>query len=419
MLTRYLILIFFLPGLLRFSTLQAQPIGSTEFLAGIRQNLSWRHKQALADLALSQKYKVPLIRDLDLQMGNRDISALENLFAIRFNTNNLSEFNKYDRFSSLQNRLLLAEARMELSGLLGERYGICIAYERQRREIFWLDSIHKLQKQRLAILLELVEAGEKINVKDLSGLMDDKHEAQVKLAESRQELQNLLGKMGVMMNGSVPDTLITGDWIGAEEVRLRFGELSKGSDHSLEYELRMLEAEYKSAESRLARARAREWNASIQFGLRDYENRLSFSEKFFSRLGVTIPLGGQPDRRIPLLALEKSEAEQEAVLADSMRAWRARAAANALQRALAEYDEFSRSEEFRVFVKILNSPVLLQSMSPDEILETRIRDLKMMRQQDALKMDLLDAYIRWLHGSELLASEPLKNHLTLTLVPLD
>lgn len=393
--------------------------GSTQFLAGVRENLSLRHKQALADRALSQKYKVPFVRDLDFQAGNRDISALENLFAIRFNTNNLSEFSKYGNFSSLQNKLLLAQARMELSEMLEERYELCLAYERQRREIFWMDSIFKLQKQRLAILLELVSAGQKVNVKDLSGLVDDKNEAQAKLSQARLELQNLLEKMGVLMNGKTPDTLLTGDWIGMEELGRRLKEGLVPEEHALEFESRMWEAEYKTSEYKLARSRAREWNASLQFGIRDYDNRLSFSEKFFSRLGLTIPLGGQPDRRLPVLELEKMEAEQKAVLADSMRAWMMRASKNTLERELAEFVAFDRSEETGIFGKILNSPVLLQSMSPDEILETRIRDLKMKRLRDEREMNVLDAYIRWLQGAEQLASEPLKNHLTLSLVPLD
>ncbi|MBK9271540.1 MAG: hypothetical protein IPM48_08070 [Saprospiraceae bacterium] len=397
---------------------QAQQTFSNELLSSYRHHLSWKQSLDKISFQQNQHFTTPWLRDLDVQYGNRDAFLIDNLFSLRFNSNNFREWGQYQKFQDAQNKLLKEESMSLLKELLLQRYQLCLEFANYSTKTIWLDSLNQLADLRIHTMIQSLGNDKKWNFSDIVKQAADKDkwkrdsiENQLKYAEIVQQLQSL----GV----TIWDISSEKDqWINAEDIRLlltqnREVEWRSQSALEKEQELNVLKVE-----KDLQIKREKEWNGFLQFGLRDYSNRETFEEKFFTRVGLTLPLGGLPNRRRNALDLEIFEIKDRITLSDSIRSWNINRWKNLLRSQLVQYDQIRQSEENKMISKFLQSEILMQEMPADEIIYLQIRKLEWQLDLWELEMSILSNYIEMLHDADALISMPLRNHLTKRAVPL-
>lgn len=386
-------------------------------LNSYRLDPRWLEAEEQLGKLKSLKYSSPWIRDMDVQLGNRDISLLENTAQIRWNTNNFLEFNAYKKFSALESQLKESDLLTDLNDLLFKRYELAIQYFGLKREKFWLDSLMRLYQNQQIVFETYINKNQKLDLDNLLQCLDEKNRILLRMEENLTTLQSVEEEMKLMTGVSEIDAGFLSHWIQPGEILFRMeSSLNKQSPAIMkqEAELALLEYEY-----RLQKKKEKEWNGFLLMGIRDYDNRQGIEEKLYSRIGISIPLGGRPNKRSQDLNQEISESLNSVRWITQIQNYKVKLAVEKLKLQLKSYFRFKDEPDLNIYEAILNSQVLSPTLEPEALLDIEIQKTKLMQLMDQRVERIMKQYILCLYEQSELIQLPLKNHLMAELVPLD
>jgi len=392
---------------------------SNLILSSYKNELKWQQNQNLVNFAEQQHYSTPWIRDLDVQYGNRDALLIDNLFSLRLNSNNFREIGQYSKLQRAQNEVLKRESLELLKEMMYERYQLCLNFTEASKKKIWLDSLNLLTSMRMNLMIQNAGNDKKLNIADIVKQAADKDQIFLDSALNQQRWLEILHKIQLMGIDSNRISPRAEEWLTIDEIKKNVQSNSTTNFKFLSTELRDQELAQLQVEKSIQTKRDKELNGFFQFGLRDYSNRITFEEKFFTRVGLTIPLGGLPNRRRNALDLEIFEIRDRIVLSDSIKTWNLKMLAKQIDFQILQYQQILNREEYKICNRFLNSEDLRREMSSDDLLFLYIRKLQGQLELLKLEMVIYDTYIKYLDEADVLISAPLRNHLTSQAVPLD
>ncbi|MBK9632214.1 MAG: hypothetical protein IPO62_14315 [Saprospiraceae bacterium] len=408
-------------SLLIFQNLFSQSNQSVSnlILSSYKNDLKWQQNQNLVNFAEQQQYSTPWIRDLDVQYGNRDALLIDNLFSLRLNSNNFREIGQYSKLQRAQNEVLKRESLELLKEMMYERYQLCLNFAEATKKKIYLDSLNLLTSMRMNLMIQNAGNDKKLNIVDIVKQAADKDQILLDSTINQQRWLEILHKIQLLGIDSNRISHRTEEWVTIEDIKKQIQSNSNANFNFLSNDKRDQQLVQLQMEKKLQLKRDKELNGFFQFGLRDYSNRETLEEKFFTRVGLTIPLGGLPNRRRNALDLEIFEIRDRIVLSDSIKTWNLKILAKQIDFQILQYQQLLNSEEYKICNRFLNSENLRREMSSDDLLYLYIH--KLLAQLEILKLEMViyDTYIKYLDEADVLISTPLRNHLTRQSVPLD
>ncbi|MBK7809676.1 MAG: hypothetical protein IPI50_00310 [Saprospiraceae bacterium] len=408
-------------SLLIFQNLFSQSNQSVSnlILSSYKNDLKWQQNQNLVNFAEQQQYSTPWIRDLDIQYGNRDALLIDNLFSLRLNSNNFREIGQYSKLQRAQNEVLKRESLELLKEMMYERYQLCLNFAEATKKKIYLDSLNLLTSMRMNLMIQNAGNDKKLNIVDIVKQAADKDQILLDSAINQQRWLEILHKIQLLGIDSNRISHRTEEWVTIEDIKKQIQSNSNANFNFLSNDKRDQQLVQLQMEKKLQLKRDKELNGFFQFGLRDYSNRETLEEKFFTRVGLTIPLGGLPNRRRNALDLEIFEIRDRIVLSDSIKTWNLKILAKQIDFQILQYQQLLNNEEYKICNRFLNSENLRREMSSDDLLYLYIH--KLLAQLEILKLEMViyDTYIKYLDEADVLISTPLRNHLTRQSVPLD
>ncbi len=408
-------------SLLIFQNLFSQSNQSVSnlILSSYKNDLKWQQNQNLVNFAEQQQYSTPWIRDLDVQYGNRDALLIDNLFSLRLNSNNFREIGQYSKLQRAQNEVLKRESLELLKEMMYERYQLCLNFAEATKKKIYLDSLNLLTSMRMNLMIQNAGNDKKLNIVDIVKQAADKDQILLDSTINQQRWLEILHKIQLLGIDSNRISHRTEEWVTIEDIKKQIQSNSNANFNFLSNDKRDQQLVQLQMEKKLQLKRDKELNGFFQFGLRDYSNRETLEEKFFTRVGLTIPLGGLPNRRRNALDLEIFEIRDRIVLSDSIKTWNLKILAKQIDFQILQYQQLLNNEEYKICNRFLNSENLRREMSSDDLLYLYIH--KLLAQLEILKLEMViyDTYIKYLDEADVLISTPLRNHLTRQSVPLD
>ncbi|MBK7233731.1 MAG: hypothetical protein IPH93_16095 [Saprospiraceae bacterium] len=408
-------------SLLIFQNLFSQSNQSVSnlILSSYKNDLKWQQNQNLVNFAEQQHYSTPWIRDLDVQYGNRDALLIDNLFSLKLNSNNFREIGQYSKLQRAQNEVLKRESLELLKEMMYERYQLCLNFAEATKKKIYLDSLNLLTSMRMNLMIQNAGNDKKLNIADIVKQAADKDQILLDSTINQQRWLEILHKIQLLGIDSNRISHRTEEWVTIEDIKKQIQSNSNANFNFLSNDKRDQQLVQLQMEKKLQLKRDKELNGFFQFGLRDYSNRETLEEKFFTRVGLTIPLGGLPNRRRNALDLEIFEIRDRIVLSDSIKTWNLKILAKQIDFQILQYQQLLNNEEYKICNRFLNSENLRREMSSDDLLYLYIH--KLLAQLEILKLEMViyDTYIKYLDEADVLISTPLRNHLTRQSVPLD
>jgi hypothetical protein len=169
----------------------------------------------------------------------------------------------------------------------------------------------------------------------------------------------------------------------------------------------------------LEKAKNQNWGSFLQLNYEDNTDPFVYQERFAGRLGVSIPINGNSNRKLNELQLKKMELEQKINLSHEITRTTSRLRSAALSKEISNYLMEEENLRNNIFIRLLNEPSVLATIKANEIIELKIGLIKEKMQLEKTKWSILGSFTEFLYESDLISASPLVNHLHRSSVTLD
>ena len=194
---------------------------TTQVLSSYKSDPVLNSRLLLSDAAGSQKFRLPVIKELELRAGNRDLYFNDLFYGVRVSTNNFTERRQLKKLPALNADLYHSEYQLLLKESLMDRYELVMKYLEAQQMKFWMDSLLYWNQMKSEILIEAMDHGEKIEIKDLTNARENIYALTNDLHEWNTIMDNVLQKLKVQCKIPELDTLVENELVQIRELENR------------------------------------------------------------------------------------------------------------------------------------------------------------------------------------------------------
>ncbi|MBK6351861.1 MAG: hypothetical protein KA251_05085 [Saprospiraceae bacterium] len=392
---------------------------TTQVLSSYKSDPVLNSRLLLSDAAGSQKFRLPVIKELELRAGNRDLYFNDLFYGVRVSTNNFTERRQLKKLPALNADLYHSEYQLLLKESLMDRYELVMKYLEAQQMKFWMDSLLYWNQMKSEILIEAMDHGEKIEIKDLTNARENIYALTNDLHEWNTIMDNVLQKLKVQCKIPELDTLVENELVQIRELENRIQSKLQNEAVSLTELNRQSELNLLHQEILLEKAKNQNWGTFLQLNYEDNTDPFVYQERFAGRAGVSIPIRGNSNRKLNELQLQKMELEQKIAVSREITQTNYQLKTISLRNEIRNFVMEEENLSNNIFFRFLNSPSLLATIKATEIIELKIGLIKEKIHLEKSKWAILGSYIEFLYETDLISSNPLVNHLHRSGVTLD
>ena len=392
---------------------------STQVLSSYKSDPVLNSRLLLSDAAAGQKFRLPLIKELELRAGNRDLYFNDLFYGVRVSTNNFTERRQLKKLPALNADLYHSEYQLLLKESLMNRYELVLKYLEAQQMKFWMDSLLYWNQMKSEILIEAMDHGEKIEIKDLTNARENIYALTNDLHEWNTIMDNVLQKLKVQYKIPDLDTLVENELVQIRELENRMPSKLQNEVVSLAELNRQSELNLLQQEILLEKAKNQNWGTFLQLNYEDNTDPFVYQERFAGRVGVSIPIRGNSNRKLNELQLQKMELEQKITVNREITRTNYQLKTISLRNEIRNFVMEEENLSNNIFVRFLNSPSLVATIQATEIIELKIGLIKEKIHLEKSKWAILGSFTEFLYESDLISASPLVNHLHRSSVTLD
>lgn len=392
---------------------------STQVLSSYKSDPVLNSRLLLSDAAAGQKFRLPLIKELELRAGNRDLYFNDLFYGVRVSTNNFTERRQLEKLPALNADLYHSEYQLLLKESLMDRYELVLKYLEAQQMKFWMDSLLYWNQMKSEILVEAMDHGEKIEIKDLTNARENIYALTKDLHDWNTIMDNVLQKLKVQYKIPDLDTLVENELVQIRELENRIQSKLQNEVVSLTELNRQSELNLLQQEILLEKAKNQNWGTFLQLNYEDNTDPFVYQERFAGRVGVSIPIRGNSNRKLNELQLQKMELEQKIAVSREITRTNYQLKTISLRNEIRNFVMEEENLSNNIFVRFLNSPSLVATIQATEIIELKIGLIKEKIHLEKSKWAILGSFTEFLYESDLISASPLVNHLHRSSVTLD
>lgn len=392
---------------------------STQVLSSYKSDPVLNSRLLLSDAAAGQKFRLPLIKELELRAGNRDLYFNDLFYGVRVSTNNFTERRQLEKLPALNADLYHSEYQLLLKESLMNRYELVLKYLEAQQMKFWMDSLLYWNQMKSEILVEAMDHGEKIEIKDLTNARENIYALTKDLHDWNTVMDNVLQKLKVQYKIPDLDTLVENELVQIRELENRIQSKLQNEVVSLTELNRQSELNLLQQEILLEKAKNQNWGTFLQLNYEDNTDPFVYQERFAGRVGVSIPIRGNSNRKLNELQLQKMELEQKIAVSREITRTNYQLKTISLRNEIRNFVMEEENLSNNIFVRFLNSPSLVATIQATEIIELKIGLIKEKIHLEKSKWAILGSFTEFLYESDLISASPLVNHLHRSSVTLD
>lgn len=392
---------------------------STQVLSSYKSDPVLNSRLLLSDAAAGQKFRLPLIKELELRAGNRDLYFNDLFYGVRVSTNNFTERRQLEKLPALNADLYHSEYQLLLKESLMDRYELVLKYLEAQQMKFWMDSLLYWNQMKSEILIEAMDHGEKIEIKDLTNARENIYALTKDLHDWNTVMDNVLQKLKVQYKIPDLDTLVENELVQIRELENRIQSKLQNEVVSLTELNRQSELNLLQQEILLEKAKNQNWGTFLQLNYEDNTDPFVYQERFAGRVGVSIPIRGNSNRKLNELQLQKMELEQKITVNREITRTNYQLKTISLRNEIRNFVMEEENLSNNIFVRFLNSPSLVATIQATEIIELKIGLIKEKIHLEKSKWAILGSFTEFLYESDLISASPLVNHLHRSSVTLD
>lgn len=392
---------------------------STQVLSSYKSDPVLNSRLLLSDAAAGQKFRLPLIKELELRAGNRDLYFNDLFYGVRVSTNNFTERRQLEKLPALNADLYHSEYQLLLKESLMDRYELVLKYLEAQQMKFWMDSLLYWNQMKSEILVEAMDHGEKIEIKDLTNARENIYALTKDLHDWNTVMDNVLQKLKVQYKIPDLDTLVENELVQIRELENRIQSKLQNEVVSLTELNRQSELNLLQQEILLEKAKNQNWGTFLQLNYEDNTDPFVYQERFAGRVGVSIPIRGNSNRKLNELQLQKMELEQKITVNREITRTNYQLKTISLRNEIRNFVMEEENLSNNIFVRFLNSPSLVATIQATEIIELKIGLIKEKIHLEKSKWAILGSFTEFLYESDLISASPLVNHLHRSSVTLD
>lgn len=392
---------------------------STQVLSSYKSDPVLNSRLLLSDAAAGQKFRLPLIKELELRAGNRDLYFNDLFYGVRVSTNNFTERRQLEKLPALNADLYHSEYQLLLKESLMDRYELVLKYLEAQQMKFWMDSLLYWNQMKSEILVEAMDHGEKIEIKDLTNARENIYALTKDLHDWNTIMDNVLQKLKVQYKIPDLDTLVENELVQIRELENRMPSKLQNEVVSLTELNRQSELNLLQQEILLEKAKNQNWGTFLQLNYEDNTDPFVYQERFAGRVGVSIPIRGNSNRKLNELQLQKMELEQKIAVSREITRTNYQLKTISLRNEIRNFVMEEENLSNNIFVRFLNSPSLVATIQATEIIELKIGLIKEKIHLEKSKWAILGSFTEFLYESDLISASPLVNHLHRSSVTLD
>lgn len=392
---------------------------STQVLSSYKSDPVLNSRLLLSDAAAGQKFRLPLIKELELRAGNRDLYFNDLFYGVRVSTNNFTERRQLEKLPALNADLYHSEYQLLLKESLMDRYELVLKYLEAQQMKFWMDSLLYWNQMKSEILIEAMDHGEKIEIKDLTNARENIYALTKDLHDWNTVMDNVLQKLKVQYKIPDLDTLVENELVQIRELENRIQSKLQNEVVSLTELNRQSELNLLQQEILLEKAKNQNWGTFLQLNYEDNTDPFVYQERFAGRVGVSIPIRGNSNRKLNELQLQKMELEQKIAVSREITRTNYQLKTISLRNEIRNFVMEEENLSNNIFVRFLNSPSLVATIQATEIIELKIGLIKEKIHLEKSKWAILGSFTEFLYESDLISASPLVNHLHRSSVTLD
>lgn len=392
---------------------------STQVLSSYKSDPVLNSRLLLSDAAAGQKFRLPLIKELELRAGNRDLYFNDLFYGVRVSTNNFTERRQLEKLPALNADLYHSEYQLLLKESLMDRYELVLKYLEAQQMKFWMDSLLYWNQMKSEILVEAMDHGEKIEIKDLTNARENIYALTKDLHDWNTVMDNVLQKLKVQYKIPDLDTLVENELVQIRELENRMPSKLQNEVVSLTELNRQSELNLLQQEILLEKAKNQNWGTFLQLNYEDNTDPFVYQERFAGRVGVSIPIRGNSNRKLNELQLQKMELEQKITVNREITRTNYQLKTISLRNEIRNFVMEEENLSNNIFVRFLNSPSLVATIQATEIIELKIGLIKEKIHLEKSKWAILGSFTEFLYESDLISASPLVNHLHRSSVTLD
>ncbi|MGB4819133.1 MAG: hypothetical protein WBP33_08475, partial [Saprospiraceae bacterium] len=345
---------------------------STQVLSSYKSDPVLNSRLLLSDAAAGQKFRLPLIKELELRAGNRDLYFNDLFYGVRVSTNNFTERRQLEKLPALNADLYHSEYQLLLKESLMDRYELVLKYLEAQQMKFWMDSLLYWNQMKSEILVEAMDHGEKIEIKDLTNARENIYALTKDLHDWNTVMDNVLQKLKVQYKIPDLDTLVENELVQIRELENRMPSKLQNEVVSLTELNRQSELNLLQQEILLEKAKNQNWGTFLQLNYEDNTDPFVYQERFAGRVGVSIPIRGNSNRKLNELQLQKMELEQKIAVSREITRTNYQLKTISLRNEIRNFVMEEENLSNNIFVRFLNSPSLVATIQATEIIELKI-----------------------------------------------
>jgi len=392
---------------------------TTQILSSYKSDPLLNNSLLLSDAAGSKKTIFPIIQELELRAGNRDLYFNDVFYGVRVSTNNFKERRQIKKLPALNADLYRTEYQLQLKESMMERYELVLKYLEAQHLKFWTDSLLYWNQMKSDILLQALDHGEKIEIKDLTNARENIHALTNDLHDWNTIMNNALERMKLQYRIPDLDTIQENEIVQIKDLENRIQSIAPSDLVSLSERNKQSELNLLLQEIVLEKAKNQNYGSFLQLNYEDNTDPFVYQERFAGRVGVSIPINGNSNRKLNELQLKKMELEQKINLSHEITRTTSRLRSAALSKEISDYLMEEENLRNNIFIRLLNEPSVLATIKANEIIELKIGLIREKMQLEKTKWSILGSFTEFLYESDLISASPLVNHLHRSSVTLD
>ena len=299
------------------------------------------------------------------------------------------------------------------------RYELVLKYLEAQQMKFWMDSLLYWNQMKSEILVEAMDHGEKIEIKDLTNARENIYALTKDLHDWNTVMDNVLQKLKVQYKIPDLDTLVENELVQIRELENRIQSKLQNEVVSLTELNRQSELNLLQQEILLEKAKNQNWGTFLQLNYEENTDPFVYQERFAGRVGVSIPIRGNSNRKLNELQLQKMELEQKIAVSREITRTNYQLKTISLRNEIRNFVMEEENLSNNIFVRFLNSPSLVATIQATEIIELKIGLIKEKIHLEKSKWAILGSFTEFLYESDLISASPLVNHLHRSSVTLD
>ncbi|MFK7984165.1 MAG: hypothetical protein AB8G86_29595 [Saprospiraceae bacterium] len=360
--------------------------------------------------------RLPILNDLGVRYGTDDLTDAKQQYAVRFGFNSFKMIKEQQSVDNSQFRLYQAKRAEILREITLERYLDIVDLHFAQNLIHTNRTLETLLNKKNTVLKTSLQKGISIKIKDLAETEEDLKELGHSvdrmngiLMTSQQKIKNYLGLREAFV-------LNIDNFITIEKLKETLSSIKKNKQLILP-DLNVNEHQIQLAESelRLEEVTHKQIFDGVQLTYERKPKSETISQDFAFRVGFNVPLKSKLRAKQNKLLLELKEAENERqfVLYNTQK--QIELLVFKIENLLQQYETNQATINSGFSYKLLNSPKILTTLSPTDIIDLKIIQHKKNSSLIKLEYELIKEYVELLDLTGYLIAAPNRNYLSNTL----